>query len=89
MLKRKNILFIQPQLLYWENKKNLKKLRTPYHVTKYIITGRIQKVDNNEKDELEIKHYPKKKIKQRVENPKLHVECPSCKKRNWVEFDKV
>ena len=51
--------------------------------------GLNRKVFGIENDELEIKPNTKAKtnIKQEVEKPKIDEECPSCKQRNWLEFD--
>ena len=40
--------------------------------------------------ELEVKSFPKPEAnkKQKIEMPKIDVECPSCKQRHWIEFDK-
>ena len=66
----KTHIILQTANIILGEQKEPKKLRTQYQVIKYTIIGRIQKVINNEKDELEVKPYPKKKIKQKVENPK-------------------
>ena len=42
----------------------------------------------NENDELGVKFYPKRKKKQKFEKPKLDVECPICRSRKWIDFDK-
>ena len=36
---------------------------------------------------MEVKNYPKNKNKQLIIQKKLP-SCPSCKKKNWLEFDK-
>ena len=47
-----------------------------------------QKVIENQNDELEVKPYPKTKKRKINEKPKVDIECPSCKQRSWIEFDK-
>ena len=56
-----------------------------------IIEAKIglnQQDMKNENDEPEVNSYPKKKIREKVEQPKIVLECPNCKQRCWVEFEK-
>ena len=60
-------------------------LRTQYQVQNETQIKRNQKVIKNGNDELIVKNYSKNKqqsIIQRLPN------CPSCKRNNWLEFDK-
>ena len=64
-----------------------KTLRTQYQVQKETQIRKNQEViENNGK--LEVKNYPKNKqpiIQQEKFKPP---NCPSCKRNNWLEFDK-
>ena len=55
-------------------------LRTQYQVQNETQMRRHQKVIKNDNNELEVKNYPKNK--QQLPN------FPSCKRNNWLEFDK-
>ena len=63
-------------------------LRPQYQVQNETQIRRNQKVIKNDNDQLEVKNYPKNKqpfIQQReIKLP----NCPSCKRNNWLEFDK-
>ena len=62
--------------------------RTQYHVQKETKIRRNQKVIKNDDNELIAKNYPKNKqpiIQQQKFNPS---NCPSCKRNNWLEFNK-
>ena len=62
-----------------------KSLRTQYQVQNETKIRRNQKVIKNDNDELIVKNYPKNKqsfIQKQLPN------CPSCKRNNWLEFDK-
>ena len=48
---------------------------------------RNQKVIKNDNDQLIVKNYPKNKNKQSIIQQQLP-NCPSCKRNNWLEFDK-
>ena len=56
-------------------------LRTQYQVQNETKIRRNQKVIKNDKNQLIVKNYPKNK------QPRLP-DCPSCKRNNWLEFDK-
>ena len=63
-------------------------LRTQYQVQNETKIRRNQKVIKNDNDELIVKNYPKNKqpiIQQQKFKPP---NCPSCKRNNWLEFDK-
>ena len=63
-------------------------LRTQYQVKNETQIKKNQKVIKNDNDELVVKNYPKSKqpiIQQRKGNLP---SCPSCKRNNWLEFDK-
>ena len=60
-------------------------LRTQYQIQNETKIRRNQKVIKNDNDQLIVKNYPKNKqplIQQQLPN------CPSCKRNNWLEFDK-
>ena len=61
-----------------------KSLRTQYQFESETQIRRNKKVIKNDKNQIVVKNYPKKKqpIIQQLPN------CPSCKKNNWLEFDK-
>ena len=67
----------------------LKSLRTQYQVQNETHIRKNQKVIKNDNDELIVKNYPKKKqwIQQQQSTFKP-TNCPSCKRNNWLEFDK-
>ena len=63
-------------------------LRTQYQVQNDTKIRRNQKVIKNDNDQLIVKNYPKNKTKQPIiQQPKLS-NCPSCKRNNWLEFDR-
>ena len=60
-----------------------KSLRTQNQIQNDTKIRRNQKVIKNDNDQLVVKNYPKNKnIQQQLPN------CPSCKRNNWLEFDK-
>ena len=63
-----------------------KSLRTQYQVQNDTQIRRNQKVFKNDNDKLVVKKYPKNK-QPIIQQPKLPI-CPSCKRNNWLEFDK-
>ena len=65
-------------------------LRTQYQVQHETQILRNQKVIKNNNDELVLKNYPKNKNKQPIiQQQKFKPsDCPSCKRNNWLEFDK-
>ena len=70
-----------------EERDPTKSLRTQYQVQKGTQIRKNQKVVEN-MGKLEVKNYPKNK-KQIFKQPKFkQPECPSCKRNNWLEFDK-
>ena len=65
-------------------------LRTQYHVQNETQIRRNQKVIKIVNKELVLKNYPKNKqpvIQNQQQKIKLP-NCPSCKRKNWLEFDK-
>ena len=64
-----------------------KSLRTQNQVQNETQIRRNQKVIKNYNDQLEVKVYPKNKNKQLIIRKQLP-SCPSCKRNNWLEFDK-
>ena len=62
-----------------------KSLRTQYQVKNETKIKTNQKVIRNDSNQLVVKSYPKNKNKQqKIKLP----NCPSCKRNNWIEFDK-
>ena len=64
-----------------------KSLRTQYQVQKEAQIRKNQKVNKNDNNQSVVKNYPKNKNKQ----PNIQKQipnCPSCKRNNWLEFDK-
>ena len=63
-------------------------MRTQYQVQNETQIRKSQKVFKNHNDELVVKNYPKNKQpviqKQEFKPP----NCRSCKRKNWLEFDK-
>ena len=62
-------------------------METQYQDIKETKIGRNQEVIKDEDVHLQVKPHPKAKRKT-FEKPKIDVECPSCKQRKWIEFDK-
>ena len=63
-------------------------MRTQYQVQNETQIRRNQKSFKNENDELVVKNYPKNK-QPIIQQPKFKPpNCPSCKRNNWLEFDK-
>ena len=63
-------------------------LRTQYQVQNETQNRKNQKVIKNDNDELIVKKYPRNKqpiIKQQKFKPP---NCPTCKQKNWLGFDK-
>ena len=67
-----------------------KSLRTQYQVQNDTKIRRNQKVIKNDNNHLIVKNYPKNKIKQPIIKQQKFKppNCPSCKRNNWLEFDK-
>ena len=64
-----------------------KSLRTQYQVQNGTQIRRNQKVVKNDNDELIVKNHPRNRNKQPIIEKQLP-NCPSCKRNNWLEFDK-
>ena len=62
-------------------------LRTQYQVQNETQIRRNQKIIKDDEDELLVKNYPKNKNEQPIIQQQLP-NCPSCKRNNWLEFDK-
>ena len=63
-------------------------LRTQYQVQKETQIRRNQKIIKNDNNQLLVKNYSKNKqsiVQQQKFKPP---NCPSCKRNNWLEFDK-
>ena len=64
-------------------------LKIQYQVQNYKQIRKNQKVIKNNDDELIVKNYPKNKKQTIQQQPKFKpANCPSCKRNNWLEFDK-
>ena len=64
-------------------------LRTQYQVQNETQIRKNQKVIKDNNDQLIVKNYPKNK-QSIQQQPKFNLpNCPSCKRNNWLEFDKV
>ena len=62
-------------------------LRTQYQVQNETNIRRNQKVVKND-DQLIVKNFPKSKQPIQQQQKFKPPNCPSCKKNNWLEFDK-
>ena len=62
-------------------------LKTQYQIQNQTKRRRNQKVIKNDNDQLLVKNYPKNINKQPIIQKQLP-NCPSCKRNNWLEFDK-
>ena len=63
-------------------------LRTQYQVQNETRVRRNQKVIKNDNNQLVVKNYPKNK-QPNIQQQKFKLpNCPSCKRNNWLEFDK-
>ena len=63
-------------------------MRTQYQVQNETKTRTNQKVIKNDNDQLIVKNYPKNK-QPIIQQQKFKLpDCPSCKRNNWLEFDK-
>ena len=62
-------------------------LRTQYQVQIESKIRRNQKVIKNDNEQLVVKNYPENKNKQPNIQQQLP-NCPVCKRKNWLEFDK-
>ena len=80
--------FIQLKNILLRKRDEPKSLRTQYQVQNETQIRRNQKVMKNDNDELVVKKYPKNK-KQPIEQQKFILpNCPTCRRKNWLEFDK-
>ena len=65
-----------------------KSLRTQYQVQNETQIRKNQKVIKNDNDQLIVKNYPRNK-QPNIQQQKFNLpNCPSCKRNNWLEFDK-
>ena len=65
-----------------------KSLETQYQVQNEAQIKKNQKVIKNDNNELIVKKYTKSK-QPIIQQPKSNLpSCPSCKRNNWLEFDK-
>ena len=63
-------------------------LRTQYQVQNETQIRKNQKVIKNDNNQLVVKNYPKNK-QPIIQQSKFKLpNCPSCKRNNWLEFDK-
>ena len=66
-----------------------KSLRAQYQVQNDTQIRKNQKVIKNDNNELIVKNYPKKKQSIQQQQPKFNLpNCPSCKQKSWLEFNK-
>ena len=64
-------------------------LRTQYQVQNETQIRRNQKVIKNDNDQLVVKNYPKNK-QPIIQHEKFTLpNCPSCRRNDWLELDKV
>ena len=65
-----------------------KSLRTQYQVQNETQIRKNQKVIKNDNNELIVRNYPKNK-QPNIQQQKFKLpNCPSCKRNNWLEFDR-
>ena len=65
-----------------------KSLRTQYRAQNNTQIRKNQTVIENDNNELLVENHPKNK-KPFIQQPKIKPpNCPSCKRNNWLEFDK-
>ena len=69
-----------------KERKETKSLRTQYQVINETERKRNNKVIKDEYGQLQVKPYTKTKNKI-IEKLQIDFESPSCKQRNWIEFD--
>ena len=65
-----------------------KSLRTQYQVQNETQTGKNQKVIKNNNDELVVRNYPKNKQPVQRQRKFRAPNCPSCRRKYWLKFDK-
>ena len=64
-----------------------KSLRTQYQIQNETHIRKNQKIIKNDNDQLIVKNYPKNK-QSIIEQQNFNLlNCPSCKRNNWLEFD--
>ena len=63
-------------------------LRTQYQIQNETKIRRNQKVIKNDSNQLKVKNYPKNKQPIDQQQKFKPPNCPSCKRNNWIEFDK-
>ena len=64
-------------------------MRTQYQIRNEIQIRKNQKVIKNNNNELEVKNYPTNK-QPIIQQPKVKPpNCPSSRRKNWLDFDKV
>ena len=65
-----------------------KSFRTPYQVQNETKIRRNQKVIKNDNNQLIVKNYPRNKQPIQQQQKLKPPNCPSCKRDNWLDFDK-
>ena len=63
-------------------------LRTQYQIQINTQIRNNQKVIKNYNDELIVQNYPRNKQPIKEQQKPKPPKCPSCKRKNWLEFDK-
>ena len=62
-------------------------LRVQYQVQNETQTRKIQKIIQNDNDQLIVKNYPKNKQPFIQQKSFISPNCPNCKRNNWLEFE--
>ena len=69
-------------------RKEPKNIRTQYQVHNETKMRKDQEVNKNDNNELEVKHYQKRK-EPIIQQTKINLpNCPDCKQNNWIEFNR-
>ena len=63
-------------------------MRTQYQVQKDTQIRKNQKIIKDDNDELIVECYPENKQQVKKQSKFNLPSCPSCKRNNWLEFDK-
>ena len=85
-VKDKRFLIHPTENIILRKREEPKSLRTQYQIQNEKQIRRNQKVIKNDNDQLVVKNYPKNN-QSIIQQSKLP-NCPSCKRNNWLEFDK-
>ena len=63
-------------------------VRTQYQLQNETRFSRNQKIIKNDNDQVVVKNYPENKQPIIQQQKTTLPNCPSCKRNNWLEFDK-